>query len=154
MQIYLQLVTLEILKLPKKYMKENLLDLSGKIERPTVSIYEIISEVADTLNIPFFVVDASATRGFSGLGAAFLPGIITNTGVRRISMILRWNINIEWNRVTKIVGALGRERYQDLSCGDKQLTSAWQTVPQIVMGWYIYDISTCQRLTYMLGLKC
>ena len=34
--------------------------MSGKIEEPTVSIYEITSEVADTLNISFFVVGASA----------------------------------------------------------------------------------------------
>ena len=41
-------------------MKENLLDLSGKIEDSTVCIYETIAEVADTLNISFFVVGASA----------------------------------------------------------------------------------------------
>jgi len=41
-------------------MKENLLDLSGKIDNPTIEIFECIAHVADSLNIPFFVVGAAA----------------------------------------------------------------------------------------------
>lgn len=41
-------------------MKENLLDLSGKIDNPTREIFECIANAADSLNIPFFVVGAAA----------------------------------------------------------------------------------------------
>jgi len=41
-------------------MKENLLDLSGKIDNLTIEIFECIAHVADSLNIPFFVVGAAA----------------------------------------------------------------------------------------------
>lgn len=41
-------------------MKENLLNLSGKIDNLTIEIFECIAHVADSLNIPFFVVGAAA----------------------------------------------------------------------------------------------
>jgi predicted nucleotidyltransferase len=41
-------------------MKESLFDLSGKIDGFTVGLFETIAEVADFLNVPFFVVGASA----------------------------------------------------------------------------------------------
>lgn len=41
-------------------MKKNLLDLSKKISKPITDFYEIVSKVAGTLNIPFFVVGATA----------------------------------------------------------------------------------------------
>jgi predicted nucleotidyltransferase len=41
-------------------MKENLLNLSGKIDNLTIEIVERIAHVADSLNIPFFVVGAAA----------------------------------------------------------------------------------------------
>jgi len=41
-------------------MKENLLDLSGKIDNLTIEIFHCIAHVADSLNIPFFVIGAAA----------------------------------------------------------------------------------------------
>lgn len=41
-------------------MNENLLDLSGKIDQLTVSIYETIAKVADSSGIKYFIVGASA----------------------------------------------------------------------------------------------
>jgi len=41
-------------------MKENLLNLSGKIDNLTIEIVECIANAADSLNIPFFVVGAAA----------------------------------------------------------------------------------------------
>ena len=41
-------------------MNKNLLDLSGKIDELTVSIYETIARVADSSGIKYFIVGASA----------------------------------------------------------------------------------------------
>jgi predicted nucleotidyltransferase len=41
-------------------MNENLLDLSGKIDELTVSIYETIAKVADPAGIKYFIIGASA----------------------------------------------------------------------------------------------
>lgn len=41
-------------------MKENLLNLSGKIDKLTIEIFECIAHVADSLNIPIFVVGGTA----------------------------------------------------------------------------------------------
>lgn len=40
-------------------MTNILFDLSGKIEQPKVDALYIVKKVADSLNIPFFVVGAS-----------------------------------------------------------------------------------------------
>ena len=41
-------------------MSGNLLDLSGKIDIFTVELFETISNVAVSINVPFFVVGATA----------------------------------------------------------------------------------------------
>jgi predicted nucleotidyltransferase len=41
-------------------MKRNSLDLSEKIDRPTIEIFECITNIADSLDIPFFVIGAAA----------------------------------------------------------------------------------------------
>jgi hypothetical protein len=41
-------------------MKENPLNFSGKIDNPTIAMFDCIAHVADSLNIPFFVVGAAA----------------------------------------------------------------------------------------------
>ncbi len=37
-----------------------LLDLSGKIDEPTVRLYEVLTAVTSSLGIPFFLVGATA----------------------------------------------------------------------------------------------
>ena len=41
-------------------MKEKLIDLSEKIDGFTIELFERISEVAESLKVPFFVVGAMA----------------------------------------------------------------------------------------------
>ena len=41
-------------------MNKNLLNLSGKIDQLTVSVYETITKVADSSGIKYFIVGASA----------------------------------------------------------------------------------------------
>ncbi len=41
-------------------MKENLLDLSGKIDGFTVEFLDTIADVAESFKVPFFVVGAMA----------------------------------------------------------------------------------------------
>jgi predicted nucleotidyltransferase len=41
-------------------MKENLLDLSGKIDRVRLQALEKVSKVADSLGVPFFIIGAAA----------------------------------------------------------------------------------------------
>ena len=41
-------------------MSNILFNLSGKIDRQTVEVLSIVTKVADSLSIPFFVVGASA----------------------------------------------------------------------------------------------
>ena len=41
-------------------MSKNLLNISGKISEPIISIYVLIAEVAEQTNIPFFIIGASA----------------------------------------------------------------------------------------------
>jgi predicted nucleotidyltransferase len=41
-------------------MKENLLDLSGKIEKVRLLAFEKVTKVADSLGVPFFIVGAAA----------------------------------------------------------------------------------------------
>lgn len=50
-------------------MRRNLLNLSGKIDSLTIELFEDIANVAESMNIPFFVVGATArdiifTNGF------------------------------------------------------------------------------------------
>jgi len=49
-------------------MNEKLLDLSEKIDQFTVELFDVISDVADSLNVPFFVVGASAREWVLKLG--------------------------------------------------------------------------------------
>lgn len=41
-------------------MSKNLLNISGKISTPVVSIYALIAEVAEQNNVPFFIIGATA----------------------------------------------------------------------------------------------
>jgi len=41
-------------------MSKNLLDLSGKIDNSTIDVFETIANVAESLDVPFFVVGAAA----------------------------------------------------------------------------------------------
>jgi predicted nucleotidyltransferase len=41
-------------------MNENLLDLSGKIDPLTIELLETVSRAADSINVPFFVIGATA----------------------------------------------------------------------------------------------
>lgn len=41
-------------------MRKNLLDLSGKIDGITLGAIESIANVADTQNVPFFIIGAAA----------------------------------------------------------------------------------------------
>ncbi|MBW2334453.1 MAG: hypothetical protein JRF06_05045, partial [Deltaproteobacteria bacterium] len=41
-------------------MKESLIDLSGKIDGFRVRLFETIAKAAESLNVPFFVVGATA----------------------------------------------------------------------------------------------
>jgi hypothetical protein len=51
----------EILKLRGLFMKRNLLDLSGKIDRVRLLAFEKVSKVAGSLGVPFFIIGAAAS---------------------------------------------------------------------------------------------
>jgi len=49
-------------------MNKKLLDLSGKIDGITVELFDVIADVADSLNVPFFVIGARARDWILELG--------------------------------------------------------------------------------------
>lgn len=80
-------------------MSKNLLDLSGKIDSSIVNIFETIANVAESLNVPFFVVGAAArdiilTHGY-------------NIQTIRATYDIDFGVRVSnWERYRKLTGGL------------------------------------------------